>query len=479
MIDAMGKALQEKMTGYQEEMLRHFKALLRINSVRGERRSGAPFGPGNREALDYVLGLSRRFGLETVNLDYFAGYSEYGRGQEYVCAVAHLDVVPPGDGWSHPPFGAQEQDGVIYARGAGDDKPGVIAGLYALRCMKELGYRPRRRIRVIYGCAEETGMEDMEHYFKTQPLPAFGFTPDSDGYDIVNAEKGRMELVLEGQIPAGNPMAGAAGGVAPNMVPDSAEAVFDTGRLTGEERERLEEALAAPGLKWTQDGECLTVAFEGVSAHAAMPEEGRNAISLYARFACRVLGERADPLTRFIDEYIGFDWSVPRLGIACRDEHMGSLTMNLGLLKTDGRRIWAVGDIRYPTVTDSRAIQEGLRQKADEEGLGFQVLSAVDGHCCTSERDFAILREVCLDKGKPEPRCTAIAGGTYAKKFQGRLVAFGGCGGAVHAPDEFVAIPDFFEHADIVCYALYRLGGGTDGGTASPALQHHGPERCG
>lgn len=212
MIDAMGKALQEKMTGYQEEMLRHFKALLRINSVRGERRSGAPFGPGNREALDYVLGLSRRFGLETVNLDYFAGYSEYGRGQEYVCAVAHLDVVPPGDGWSHPPFGAQEQDGVIYARGAGDDKPGVIAGLYALRCMKELGYRPRRRIRVIYGCAEETGMEDMEHYFETQPLPAFGFTPDSDGYDIVNAEKGRMELVLEGQIPAGSPMAGAAGG---------------------------------------------------------------------------------------------------------------------------------------------------------------------------------------------------------------------------------------------------------------------------
>ena len=68
MIDAMGKALQEKMTGYQEEMLRHFKALLRINSVRGERRSGAPFGPGNREALDYVLGLSRRFGLEQASV---------------------------------------------------------------------------------------------------------------------------------------------------------------------------------------------------------------------------------------------------------------------------------------------------------------------------------------------------------------------------------------------------------------------------
>ena len=58
MIDAMGKALQEKMAGYQEEMLFHFKELLKIDSVRGERQPGAPFGLGNRKALDYVLALS-------------------------------------------------------------------------------------------------------------------------------------------------------------------------------------------------------------------------------------------------------------------------------------------------------------------------------------------------------------------------------------------------------------------------------------
>ncbi len=466
MIDAMGKALQEKMTGYQEEMLFHFKELLKIDSVRGERRPGAPFGPGNRKALDYVLDLSRRFGLETVNLDYFIGYSEYGQGRDYICSAAHLDVVPPGDGWSHPPFGAQERDGVIYARGAGDDKPGVIAGLYALRCMKELGYQPRRRIRVIYGCAEETGMEDMDHYLETQPLPVFGFTPDSDGYDIVNAEKGRMEVALEGPLPGGGPVVSVTGGLASNMVPAAAAAVFDTGRMTAQERRRLEDALAAPSLSWTAEGENLTVNFEGISAHAAMPETGRNAISMYARFACRVLGERADPLTRFIDGHIGFDWTVPGLGIACRDEHMGSLTMNLGLVETDGGRIRVVGDIRYPTVTNAQAIEERMKEKTDAEGLGFQVLSAVDGHCCASEEEFAILRDVCLDKGKPEPVCRAIAGGTYAKKFQGRLVAFGGCGGAVHAPDEFVAVSDFFDHAHMVCYALYRLGGGKEVGTA-------------
>ena len=52
------------------------------------------------------------------------------------------------------------------------------------------------------------------------------------------------------------------------------------------------------------------------------------------------------------------------------------------------------------------------------------------------------------------------SGGTDAKKFAGRLVAFGGCGDGVHAPDEFVEVQDFYDHMDIVAYALYRLSGG-------------------
>lgn len=463
MIDAMGKALQEKMAGYQEEMLFHFKELLKIDSVRGERQPGAPFGLGNRKALDYVLALSESFGLKTVNLDYFIGYSEYGQGEEYICSVAHLDVVPPGDGWKHPPFGAQVEDGVLYARGAGDDKPGVIAGLYTLRCMKELGWEPERRVRVIYGCAEETGMEDMDHYLESQPLPAFGFTPDSDGYDIVNAEKGRMEIALEAPLGADSPWISVTGGLASNMVPAAVTAVLDRSRLTLAEGERLEKALAGDNLEWVQEGENLSVTFQGISAHAAMPETGRNAISMYAAFACQVLEERADPLTRFIAEKIGFDWTVPGLSIACQNEHMGSLTLSLGLIEVSDGQLRVVGDIRYPTATDGQTIQARLTEETQGTGIALRVLSAVDGHCCTSEGDFAILREVCRDKGKPEPKCRAIAGGTYAKKFKGRLVAFGGCGDGVHAPDEFVAIDDFYDHMDMVSYALYCLSGKREG----------------
>ncbi len=45
---------------------------------------------------------------------------------------SHYDVVPAGDGWTRPPFGAQLDEGALYARGAGDDKADVMARLHAL-----------------------------------------------------------------------------------------------------------------------------------------------------------------------------------------------------------------------------------------------------------------------------------------------------------------------------------------------------------
>ena len=289
MLSPFAYALHRRMAGYQTEMLHHFQELLKIPSVRGEGIPGAPFVRKNREALDYVLRLSEQFGLTTVNLDGYLGYSEYGSGEEYVCSISHLDVVPPGEGWKHPPFGAWEENGVIYARGAGDNKPGSIAGLYALRCMKELGYEPKHKVRVIYGCAEETGMEDLEYYWKSQPLPIFGFTPDSDGYDIINAEKGRMEVCLKAYCTEKNPVVRIEGGLASNMVPTRVTAVFDRSCMTSEECCRMEMLRASQEIEWQEkDNQCV-IEFRGVAAHAAMPETGHSAISEYARFACKVL----------------------------------------------------------------------------------------------------------------------------------------------------------------------------------------------
>ena len=55
-------------------------------------------------------------------------YARFGRGQPHLCFAGHTDVVPPGDAarWTHPPFGAVIDNGVLYGRGAVDMK-GAIA----------------------------------------------------------------------------------------------------------------------------------------------------------------------------------------------------------------------------------------------------------------------------------------------------------------------------------------------------------------
>src|SRR5262245_50458908 len=45
---------------------------------------------------------------------------------------AHGDVVPPGEGWSVDPYGAVEQDGAIYGRGAAVSKSDFATYAFAL-----------------------------------------------------------------------------------------------------------------------------------------------------------------------------------------------------------------------------------------------------------------------------------------------------------------------------------------------------------
>lgn len=54
-------------------------------------------------------------------------FATRGNGGKHLLFGGHTDVVPPGEGWVHPPFAAEIADGKIYGRGAADMKSGVAA----------------------------------------------------------------------------------------------------------------------------------------------------------------------------------------------------------------------------------------------------------------------------------------------------------------------------------------------------------------
>lgn len=127
-----------------------------------------------------MLALCEKLGFPTENMDDRVGWCEYGEGEEMVAVLGHLDVVPAGDGWTESePFSGEIKNGRIYGRGTMDDKGPMVAAVYALAALKQSGFQPSRRIRVIFGTNEETGCGDMAWYASHGgEMPVMGFTPE-------------------------------------------------------------------------------------------------------------------------------------------------------------------------------------------------------------------------------------------------------------------------------------------------------------
>ena len=80
---------------------------------------------------------------------------------EPVLLAGHQDVVPidrhsEGD-WTHPPFEGVVEDGVVWGRGAIDDKGALVAILEAVEHLVREGFEPRRTVYLAFGHDEEVG----------------------------------------------------------------------------------------------------------------------------------------------------------------------------------------------------------------------------------------------------------------------------------------------------------------------------------
>ena len=184
------------------------------------------------------------------------GYAEIGQGEDLIGILVHLDVVPAGEGWISPPFELREKEGRLYGRGVTDDKGPAVAVIHALKELIEESVDFNKRVRLIFGLAEETGdWEDMEYYKATEEPVSFGFTPDAD-FPAIYAEMGIANVRFSFD-KSKTCFEKISGGNAVNMVPDKCEATF---------RDR--------------GGTLHNYSQPGKSAHGSTPWDGQNAISM-------------------------------------------------------------------------------------------------------------------------------------------------------------------------------------------------------
>lgn len=188
-------SLQTKIDELQEQMLEDILSVVRIDSVEAQAQPHKPFGEGVDQALTQALKIAERMGFTTCNMDGYMGYAQYGEGEDYIGVIGHLDVVPVGEGWTHPPFSGYVEDGRIFSRGILDNKGPIMTCLYGLYAIKELGLQLQKPVRILFGTNEETGFADLTYYLEHEKPPLMGFTPDCK-YPVVYGERGRANLSI-------------------------------------------------------------------------------------------------------------------------------------------------------------------------------------------------------------------------------------------------------------------------------------------
>ncbi|MFP5466683.1 MAG: M20/M25/M40 family metallo-hydrolase [Gammaproteobacteria bacterium] len=127
----------------------------------------------------------------------------YGDGGKTIALNAHGDVVPPGEGWTHDPYGGEIANGRIYGRAAAVSKSDIASFTYAIRALESLGAPLKGGVELHVTYDEEFGGEVGPGWLLdkglTQPdlMIAAGFS-----YQVVVAHNGclQMEVTVQGDM---------------------------------------------------------------------------------------------------------------------------------------------------------------------------------------------------------------------------------------------------------------------------------------
>lgn len=115
-----------------------------------------------------------------------------------VALNAHGDVVPPGQGWTADPYGAQVRDGVMYGRGVAVSKSDFATYAFALLALKNLSAPLHGSVELHLTYDEETGGEIGPQWLLQQELskPDYAICAGF-AYGITTAHNGCLHLEVE------------------------------------------------------------------------------------------------------------------------------------------------------------------------------------------------------------------------------------------------------------------------------------------
>jgi len=409
--DSRFSRLCAQIDSYREEVVRLHRALTGFRAI-GPSNGGPGEWPKARFVRDYLeqVGVD---GLQEVNApdsrgpegsrpNLVAWIKGAGVGRR-VWVMAHLDVVPPGDLslWKTDPFEVVVEGERIYGRGVEDNQHGVVAGLLALKALRETGITPAGDFGLVLVADEETGNE----------------------YGIAHVLQAAPDL----------------------FSPEDVIIVPDAGNPEGTMIEVAEKSI-------------LWVRFrtKGKQCHASTPDQGKNAFvaashlvvelrELYRRF------DRTDPV---------YDPPTSTFEATKKDANVPNINTIPGedVFCLDCRVL-----PELPLDDVLAAIEELAARVAAAQGvtIDVEIVQRHDAAPATATDApvvLALARGIAAVHGRPgQPM--GIGGGTVAAFFRGRgypAAVWGTIHETCHQPNEFTDLPNQLADAKILAHVAIQ-----------------------
>ena len=202
-------ALDAWIDAHFDEEVQFLQALVRVptdtppgNNAPHAERTAALLEDFGFQVEKYLVPAQdvKDYGLES--LTNLVVRRHYAPGKT-IALNAHGDVVPPGDGWTHDPYGAEIVDGKLYGRASAVSKSDFATYTFAVRALEALGLPLKGGIELLFTYDEEFGGELGPGWLLKNKLSrpdlliAAGFS-----YQVITAHNGclQMEVTVHGKM---------------------------------------------------------------------------------------------------------------------------------------------------------------------------------------------------------------------------------------------------------------------------------------
>ncbi len=464
------KEIEQYIEDHKQEMMEDIFTLCRIDSQKMPYEEGKPYGKGPAEALAQALSIAERYGFAVTNYDNYVGTADFSDKEKQLDILAHLDVVPAGEGWKvTKPFEPVLKDGKLYGRGTADDKGPAVAALYGMRAVKELGIPLSKNVRLILGTDEECGSSDLVHYYGIEEEAPMSFSPDAT-FPVTNVEKGGLAGHFTGSFEPSDKLprlVSLEAGIKVNVVPGKAYGIVEglERSVMDEVAKQVEEETGVRfDLETTESATKITAM--GTGAHAAHPDDGNNALTGLLTYLTRLPLAPCGQVTvlhKLLELIPHGDVHGAGLGIAMEDEISGKLTLAFSLLKVTEDQLDGTFDSRCPLCSNEENVLKVVKERMASVGLDLENESMKKPHHVDGDSYFVkTLLKTYEEYTGRKGECQSMGGGTYVHNLKNG-VAFGASmpetDNHMHGADEYAVLEELVVSAKMFAQVIVELCG--------------------